>query len=383
MTKKEEIEKYILKHPDAPNSNIAVKFKTSADFVSNARTSLRKKKLLPKYSGLKNVATPIESPQEIIKRLTKENHDSRKELSQIRKELEFINNIDNYDPVKFDIPVPSNKHKHEGAAIIQWSDWHVEEEVSSQNVNGFNEFDQAIAKERCENLFPNSIKIIDTQRSAIDINDLVLQLGGDFITGYIHPEGEQTNSLSPIDACFYAIDLLVNGIEYLLHHGKFRSIKAVCNRGNHGRTTKRVQSNDNEMNYENFIYYFLMKHFAKEKRVNFLISKSSYAYIKVYGKRLRFFHGHQVKFKGGIGGLTIPLYKLLHRLDANDPAYYNFMCDKHTYSQPTPDCQCNGSLIGFNAYAEDHGFKFQEPLQSFTLLDSKRGITIKAPIFCK
>jgi hypothetical protein len=59
------------------------------------------------------------------------------------------------------------------------------------------------------------------------------------------------------------------------------------------------------------------------------------------------------------------------------------MCDKHTYSQGTPDCQVNGSLIGFNTYAEDSGFKAEEPVQAFTLLDSKYGITIKAPIFCQ
>ncbi|MFV2489133.1 hypothetical protein ACNIV5_26190, partial [Escherichia coli] len=68
--------------------------------------------------------------------------------------------------------------------------------------------------------------------------------------------------------------------------------------------------------------------------------------------------------------------------NANIKADYNFMCDKHTYSQPTPDCQCNGSLIGYNPMAVSFGFAYQPPLQSFTLLDSKRGITIKAPIFC-
>jgi hypothetical protein len=59
------------------------------------------------------------------------------------------------------------------------------------------------------------------------------------------------------------------------------------------------------------------------------------------------------------------------------------MCDKHTYSQPTPDCQLNGSLKGYDSFAASHGFKYQEPLQSFTIMDSKKGMTIKAPIFCE
>jgi hypothetical protein len=58
------------------------------------------------------------------------------------------------------------------------------------------------------------------------------------------------------------------------------------------------------------------------------------------------------------------------------------MGDKHVYSNPTPDCQLNGSLVGYNAYALSHGFKYQRPIQSFTIIDSKYGVTIKAPIFC-
>jgi hypothetical protein len=104
--------------------------------------------------------------------------------------------------------------------------------------------------------------------------------------------------------------------------------------------------------------------------------------MSVYGRTLRFFHGWQIKFNGGIGGLSIPLYKQIHRWNSNTPAYYNFMCDKHTLSYPTPDCVLNGSLIGFNPYALSHGFSYEPPRQSFTLLDSKRGVTIKAPIFC-
>ena len=38
----------------------------------------------------------------------------------------------------------------------------------------------------------------------------------------------------------------------------------------------------------------------------------------------------------------------------------------------------HNSLKGYDAFAVSHGFSFQPPLQSFTLLDSKRGITIKA-----
>jgi hypothetical protein len=41
----------------------------------------------------------------------------------------------------------------------------------------------------------------------------------------------------------------------------------------------------------------------------------------------------------------------------------------------------NGSLIGLSAYGYKIGFKPERPSQAFTLLDEKRGFTIKIPIF--
>ena len=142
-------------------------------------------------------------------------------------------------------------------------------------------------------------------------------------------------------------------------------------------------ANDYSMNLEMFLYYSLMDHYRGNKKVVFRIDKSELSYLTIYGQVLRFFHGWQVKSQGGIGGIGIPLYKKIHRWNTNKPAYYNFMCDKHTYSQPTPDCQLNGSMKGFDAFAESNGFPFQKPIQSLTLLDSEYGITIKAPIFCE
>jgi len=142
-------------------------------------------------------------------------------------------------------------------------------------------------------------------------------------------------------------------------------------------------ANDYSMNLETFLYWSLADHFKKEKSISFKIEQSELAYLTVYDKVLRFFHGHQIKFAGGVGGITVPLHKAIYRWDANIKAYYNFMCDKHTYSTPIPNCQLNGSLKGYDAFAVSHGFSFQPPMQSFTLLDSQRGVTIKAPIFCQ
>lgn len=320
--------------------------------------------------------------QQDITRHKREGGELLKRVIELEKDIKLLAEVKSYAPNRFDIPSPSPQKKNEATAIVQWSDWHCDEVVEFATTNGLNEYNKFIAEKRALKLFENTVKLIDSQRSAVDINNLVLHLGGDAIGGYIHPELQQTNSMSPLQGIFFAKDLIITGIEYLLKHGALKNIVVVTSRGNHPRLTPKMQyANDYSMNLETFLYWSLQDYFRKETRIAFKVEQSELTYLTVYDKTLRFFHGHQIRFQGGIGGLTIPLYKALHRWNSNIKAYYNFMCDKHTYSIPTPDCQCNGSLKGYDAFAVSFGFSYQPPLQSFTLLDAKRGITIKAPIF--
>lgn len=341
---------------------------------------------IPNQPQPKKEVDPVEQYEHQVrhKQHAKDRDHFIRQILKLKNEIEVYQDLKSYKPNMVNIPLPKKGNQGEATAIVQWSDWHVDEVVEKHIVNGLNQYNEHEAKHRCQTLFQNTIKLIETQRGAVDVPNLVLHLGGDFVGGYLHPELEQTNSMGPIEASMYALDLLISGIEYLLKFGKFKTIMVVTNRGNHGRLTKKMQfNNDHALNLETAIYTMLKKQFNGEKRLSWFISESELNYLDVYGQTLRFFHGHQVKYMGGIGGLTIPLYKAIHRWNSTKKAFYNFMCDKHTYSNPTPDCQVNGSLKGFDAFAHSFGFAFQPPLQSFSLLDSKRGITIKAPIFCQ
>jgi hypothetical protein len=312
------------------------------------------------------------------------NSDLTTQIIQLQNDLEALKQIKQYAPSRFNIPAPSVGAKQEATAIVQWSDWHVDELVDPETVNGMNEHNPQVVRRRATKLFQNTLKLVNSQRSAVKIKRLVIHHGGDSIGAYIHPELQQTNTMSPIQGIFFAKELSINGIDYLLKEGEFDEIIVVCSRGNHPRLTPKMQfANDFSMNLEAFLYHSLADHYKNEKRISFKIDKSEVSYLTIYGNVLRFFHGHQVKSNGGIGGIGIPLYKAIHRWNQNIKAYYNFMCDKHTYSCPTPDCQLNGSMKGYDAYAASHGFSWQPPIQSFTLLDSKYGITIKAPIHCE
>ncbi len=131
------------------------------------------------------------------------------------------------------------------------------------------------------------------------------------------------------------------------------------------------------------MYNDIADYFSNDKRVEFHIPNGMFAYVDVLGYTCRFFHGDSIKYGGGIGGLTVPLIKALHRYDQQQVADYNFMGHYHSLSQLSKNCICNGSGIGFSPYAQRIGASPEEAMQSFALIDKKYGLTIKTPIFCR
>lgn len=274
--------------------------------------------------------------------------------------------------------------KSEAIPIISLSDWHFEERVDSANINGLNEFTPEIASFRWVKCIQNSLKLIYKERNNVVIEDVILWFGGDFITGYIHEELEESNYMSPTQATRFAKEKLVAALNFYIEHGKFKNITVVCSFGNHGRLHKRPRISTGYKNsYEWMMYKDIQDMFSTNDKVKFIVPDGLFAYVNVYDKTLRFWHGDTIKYGGGIGGLTIPLIKAIQRYDQQIHADYNFIGHFHQYFQATKNCIVNGSGIGFNAYAQSIGASPEEPTQSFCLIDKKNGLTIKAPIFCK
>jgi hypothetical protein len=308
-----------------------------------------------------------------------------KELEIAEKRCEIVDSLYNSEAQIYHIDPDKNfsKEKGEAAAIVQLSDWHVEERVDKKTVNGLNEYNPDIAKFRAENCFRNILKLVKKERNDIKIDKLVLYLGGDFINNFLRMEMVEDNYMNPIEATLFAKDLLFNGIKFLADNGNFKEIVIPTSVGNHGRTTEKLHISTSYKNsYEWLLYKYLADAFKEYKNINFIISESEFNYIKVYDKTLRFFHGQNIKFGGGIGGLSVPLIKVIHRLNTQIHADYNYVCHWHQYIHPTKDCTVNGSLIGFSPYSQYIGAAPEPPVQGFRLLDSKRGFTVTTPIIC-
>lgn len=208
-------------------------------------------------------------------------------------------------------PKKTNGESH-ATAVIVLSDWHSEELVDKIIVNGLNEFNLDIAKKRSIQCFQTALRMLNIFKRDIQIDRVILALLGDFFSGSIHDDLMESNLLSPIDATMFAQELLLSGINFLLKETDFDFV-IPCHSGNHGRMTKKNRHSTEAGNsLERFMYHSLSTHFIANKRVEFIIAPSYHSYVQVYPNyTIRFSHGHNVRYAGGVGGITIPVNKAI------------------------------------------------------------------------
>lgn len=387
----EQIREYLLNNPDLMYKNYtetADKFKCNYEVVRHIARRLRKDSGIPKQQEeVKEfvVTTEVERRREnaIITDLKKNLNATLKEYEELSKMYDTALAVKSSN-LDFDAPtITPGKKDGEACAIVQLSDCHFGKLVVPSTVNGLNEYNQEIAKMRMTKLAENTIKLIKKEQDSVHIDTLLLILGGDFIeNSQLHMHSEMTTTMSPMEEVLFAREELSRYINTVTSNINFKKIVIVCVRGNHPRISKKmVASVDYRMNYE-YILYNVLKQDFKDKKFEWYIPDSEIAEIEVYGRNIRVIHGHSIKYQGGIGGLTVPLNKFIMRLDATNPAYHTFLHHFHTLSYPTKHSTLNGSVVGYDPYAFSLGLGYEDPQQSFQLLDSEKGMTIKAPIFC-
>ena len=275
----------------------------------------------------------------------------------------------------------SMNDKAEAVAIALASDWHVEETVESASVNGLNEYRLPIAKTRIEKFFSTIARLTEIERHGAKIDDLILWLGGDLMTGMIHEELAESNSKTPTQVILWLQDRLADGLATLKPH--FKRILLPTSYGNHGRTTiKPRHATGAAHSYEWLLYRILEGRFADDQQIEFQIADSYFNFMTVFDRRLRFHHGDGLKYQGGIGGLTIPTEKAIASWNKSpNRADLDLFGHWHQFQQ-SRTWLCNGSLIGYNAYALSVvKAAFEPPTQTYFLLDKKRGRTMTSPIY--
>lgn len=268
-------------------------------------------------------------------------------------------------------------------AIIVLSDWHVEEVIEADKVNHLNEFNLSIAEQRIERTFRKALYLLEFSRKIAKIDEVVVALLGDFITGYIHEELEESNELAPLVAIRWVQGKIISGLQFLRKNAKANIIVPTAY-GNHGRTHKKKRvSTAAENSFEYNLYCQLEQNLSDDPRIRFKVERGYHNHLEVQKRIIRFHHGDAIKFGGGVGGITIPVNKAISQWNKSVWSDLDVFGHFHQFNCGGLRWQCNGSLIGYSPYAVAIKAEYEKPMQSFMLIDRNYGNCLAAPIFCE
>lgn len=338
--------------------------KTDAEALAAERAAARKKRQL------------LEA-KKVVKAL-------EKEVDVLTERQAFIDELaEAPDPEPYAIRAGEGEGKSLPAATycMNASDWHMGERVRPENVGWRNEYTPEIAQERAEQFWRSQLTMLDAARSAWEVRQGVLWLGGDLMTGYIHEEYQEENFLSPVQEALLVYETMVSGIRFFLDRSALGHLLIPTSNGNHGRTGRPIKIASYAKNsFEWMLYHFLRRRFFDEPRVTFQIANGYNNLVDVYGVRINYHHGDAVKYAGGIGGPTIPLNKRIGRIAASVPQRWegtakgapHLYVQGHLHTAMYPrGAIFNGSLIGWNDFAEWVGCGYEDPVQTSFVVDEK------------
>jgi len=343
--------------------------KTENDIIKH----LREKGVLPPVSAIERDIF-LKKTRDKIEALKEKYNQALKEIEALKVKAKILTTSLNEPVISYTYKKPGKKITSEAIPIVVASDWHVEERVRPSSVNNLNEYNPDIAKERIRNFFRTTVKLISMYRKRSSIDTVVLALLGDLITGFIHDEYRESNFMSPLTAILFVRDEIINGINFLMSETRLKKLIVPCSYGNHGRTTKDIRHETSaENSFEQHLYYLLESYYEKNKRIEFMINNSYHTYITLFDKyTIRFHHGDHIKYRGGIGGITVPVNKSIAQWNKSISAdldvfgHYHQLIDGGNFV-------ANGSIIGYNAFALNIKASFERPKQAFVLIEKTYG----------
>lgn len=270
----------------------------------------------------------------------------------------------------------------DSTGILCLSDWHVGERVDPAVVNGLNSFDETTAEQRITKTFQKFVELFERLRAFAAIDDLVVWLGGDLMTGYIHEDLRQSNTMAPNEEALFCQDMVCTGLDTLLADRRTKRIRVVTNHGNHGRSTpEKLVGVSHKNSFEWGLYHSIARTYRGNNRIAFKVENGIHNWCDVQGHAVRFHHGDHIRYAGGVGGITIPVEKKLaawnkaRRADLDIFGHYHQFTDHWRWV-------CNGCLIGISAYGVAIGAEPQPPTQSLIVVSREFGKVMAIPVFC-
>lgn len=274
-----------------------------------------------------------------------------------------------------------------GVPMTLWSDWHWTEKVVAAEVGGVNEFDSEIAHRRARDLTEKVIDLAINHMTSPQYPGIIVNLGGDMMSGSIHDELHETNDQYLLPGILDLQDNIAAALERIAD--AFGKVFVPCVVGNHGRMTHKPRMKGRVWtSYEWNIYCQLMRYFRNDPRIQFMVPNESDAFYRVYDHRFLLTHGDSLGVKGGDGiiGSMGPITRgaiKVGRSEAQIGRNFDTIIMGHWHQYLTlPGILVNGSLKGYDEFARlALRAPYQRPIQALWFVHPKHGVTANWPIY--
>ncbi|MGH9893355.1 MAG: hypothetical protein ACREA0_15475 [bacterium] len=270
-----------------------------------------------------------------------------------------------------------------GVPTLFASDWHWGEVVDRDQVAGVNEFNLEIAQRRAKRLIEQTIYLLKENMVTPEYPGIVFALGGDMFSGDIHEELMATNEREIMPTFLDVHGVLIWCIETLAN--EFGRVFVPCVTGNHGRNTHKIRAKGrNFTNFDWLLYQLLAKHFAGDARVQFSIPDGPDCLYHVYNHRYLLTHGDQFRGGDGMIGALGPIMRGDHKKRSRNgqvgQGYDTMICGHWHQLIQLQRLIVNGSLKGYDEYANQCNFGFEPPRQALWITHPEHGITFSMPV---
>jgi len=246
-----------------------------------------------------------------------------------------------------------------------------------------NAYNRDIAEKRLRKCVDGAC-VVATELLNWSWDGMVLQLGGDLISGSIHDElAESNEGVSPLDTVDYWVDHLAAALVQLADtFGKLHVVAVV---GNHGRLTRKPRAKGRgRANFDWMLIRMLVRWSDGDSRITWHVPDAADAYWTAYGHRQMLTHGDQARGGSGISGLLTPISLLDHRKrkrDGGAAADQLWLGHWHSFVSGPGWC-INGAGKGYDEFSYSKSFPYEVPQQAFGVLTPEHGLTSTLPVYC-
>ena len=180
--------------------------------------------------------------------------------------------------------------------VAPLTDTHIGDNVEADEMVGLNAYNIDIFNKRLHGWATQLLTLVELRRNSVEIDELVIPMLGDMISGDIHMELALTNNDHNMGQMIRGANLIAQALMFLAPH--FNKVRVPCVVGNHGRMTRKPPMKNKYMDWDYMLYQWVSVFCRKQKNIEFHIPKSFMTSVEVKNRNLLLSHGDFVNGAG-------------------------------------------------------------------------------------